>query len=152
MEPFVISIVLGYALAGAAFRLCWGGLLPKWAAWVIGALLAVALPAASWWFGLAPWDRSAVVGVAALAQWSTPGRDFSSSRSLLEAHGPWACVASAAAWSPIPLAGAIMVVAGYFAFQRWWPDRPHAFWRPTVCAEAWAGAWVWPSAAAGVLL
>lgn len=64
-------IVAAYTVQGGLFRLAWGGLLPKWAAWVIGILLAVALPAASWWFGLAAWDRAAVVGAAALVQWST---------------------------------------------------------------------------------
>lgn len=146
------AIIVAYALAGGFFRVAWGGLLPKWASWVLGALLAASMPLVCWCLGLSPWDRAAAVGAATLVQWSSPGRDFSSSRSLLEAHSPWTCVASAAAWSPIPLIGAIMVVAGYFAFLRWWPDRPDAFWKPTVCAEAWAGCWVWPSAAAGVLL
>lgn len=145
-----LAIVSAYALPGAFFRIAWGGLLRKWAAWGIGVLLATSMPLVCWWLDLAPWDRAAVVGAATMIQWASPGRDFASSRSLLEAHGTWACVASAAAWSPVPLAGAILVVAGYFAFQRWWPDRP--FWKPTVCAEAWAGFWVWPSAAAGLLL
>lgn len=140
-------VILAFAVAGAFHRLCHGGLLRKLAARAVAGAMSAGLVCLGWYYGAAA--EAAIIAGAAWVQWVSPTRDFASSRSLLEAHLSWAAVAATVAWTFLPLASPLLVATGYYAFQRWWPEDGK-FWKPTVCAEAWAGFWVWGLSAASI--
>lgn len=140
------AIVALYVVSGMIQRLLHGGLARKWVAHVVAAVLAVGLIALSHW-----WPFGLIVGVATWVQWMSPTRDFSKPKMLIEAHLPWACVSAVALWSPMTLPAPFLVAGGYWAFQRWVPDHPGWFWKPTICAESFSGAAVWGLSAYAVL-